>query len=71
MNFSRENEILDVLVALALRQDELTDVEIEERTQMPMALTDEDRTALRSAPAQLLVELRSALRPQAKAMVER
>ena len=64
----REDQALEALVALALRNDTepVTAAEIERYTRRPVRLSREDAAALKRARPKLLAALKCELRPDAK-----
>lgn len=64
----REEQALEALVALALRNDTepVTAAEIERYTRRPVRLSREDAAALKRARPKLLAALKRELRPDAK-----
>lgn len=61
-----EHLALDVLVALALRQEELSDAEIADHLIQPVTLSESDKEAIRRCPSHLLTALRRELAPEAR-----
>jgi hypothetical protein len=61
-----EDLALEALVALALRQDTMTDEEIAEYLNNPVILSEEDAAALERKRPEFLKALREELRPDSK-----